>query len=143
MSEKDVATTRYAEAEAAPHRLLSVGEAAELTGIPADTLRYYERAGLMREPVPRTASGRRVYRPQDIRWVETIAKLRTTDMPISTIRSYTELARRGDETASQRLALLTEHRRSVNTRLASITQALDLIDQKIDHYHRLEKEEKL
>lgn len=143
MSETDVATIRHAEADSASHLRLSVAEAAALTGIPADTLRYYERAGLMREPVPRTASGRRIYRPQDIRWVETIAKLRTTDMPISAIRSYTELARRGDETAGQRLALLTEHRRTVKTRLAAITQALDLIDQKIDHYHRLAKEEKL
>lgn len=98
---------------------------AERAGVTPDTLRYYERAGLMRDPVPRDEAGRRAYGPRDVRWVLFIAKLRTSGMPIGMIRRYAELARDGDATASARLALLREHRRDVHAHLGVPTGHVD------------------
>ncbi len=116
---------------------LLIGELAAETGLSPDTLRYYERAGLMRDPVPRNGSGQRIYRAGDARWVEFITKLRSSGMPIGMIRRYTELARAGESSASDRLALLEEHRRGMRRRLDDLQQALDVIDHKIALYRRM------
>lgn len=89
-----------------PERDLTIGEVSAVAGVSADALRYYERAGLMRDPVPRDESGRRSYGIRDLRWVVFIARLRCSGMPIGMIRRYAELARRGGETALDRLTLL-------------------------------------
>lgn len=116
---------------------LSVAAMAKKAGVTPDTLRYYERAGLMRDPVPRDEAGRRAYGPRDVRWVLFIAKLRTSEMPIGMIRRYAELARDGDATASARLALLREHRHDVHAHLGRLGQALQVIDHKIILYQRM------
>lgn len=116
---------------------LLIGELAAETGLSPDTLRYYERAGLMRDPVPRNGSGQRIYRAGDARWVEFITKLRSSGMPIGMIRRYTELARAGESSAPDRLALLEEHRRGMRRRLDDLQQALDVIDHKIALYRRM------
>lgn len=116
---------------------LSIGALATATGLSADTLRYYDRTGLMRDPVGRDAAGRRAYGPRDVRWVAFVAKLRASGMGIEMIRRYVELARSGDATALDRLALLREHRRQVVARLDEQRRALDVIDRKIELYQRM------
>ena len=61
---------------------LTIAEAAEQTGLSAHTLRYYERDGLMRTPMRRSASGHRAYDEEDLRWISLIAKLRATGMAV-------------------------------------------------------------
>ena len=116
---------------------LLIGELAEAVGLSPDALRYYERAGLMRDPVPRNGSGQRIYRAADARWVEFITKLRSSGMPIGMIRRYAELARAGEDSAPDRLALLQEHRRDVRQRLGELQHALDVIDHKIALYRQM------
>ena len=72
---------------------LSIAEAADLTGLTADTLRYYERDGLMLRSVPRAPSGHRQYADDDIHWIQLITKLRSTGMPIRDVRRYADLVR--------------------------------------------------
>ena len=117
-----------------PERDLTIGEVSAVAGVSADALRYYERAGLMRDPVPRDESGRRSYGIRDLRWVVFIARLRCSGMPIGMIRRYAELARRGGETALDRLTLLQEHRRNVRAQLDELARAMDVIDHKISLY---------
>jgi DNA-binding transcriptional MerR regulator len=107
---------------------LSISEVAAETGLTTSTLRYYEQEGLLRDTVDRSGSRHRRYAVSDVRWVGFITKLRATGMPIRDIRRYTELARAGDDTTGERLALLVEHRARVLAQLAEVQSSLDAID---------------
>jgi len=113
---------------------LSIAQVAEATGLSTHALRYYERAGLMLEPVDRASSSHRRYSPGDVNWVEFLTKLRSTGMPIATVREYTDLVRRGDATTEDRLELLGRHRIAVLAQLDEITRSLAAIDKKIALY---------
>ena len=112
---------------------LSIGEAAEVSGVSAHTLRYYERAGLMRA-VGREGNGHRLYSEDDLGWIEVLTKLRRTGMPIRRMRQYAELVFAGAGTAAERLALLEAHRDAVRRELADLQQNLEFIEYKVEHY---------
>ena len=118
------------------HDGLSIADAAAATGVSVHTLRYYERAGLMFAPIDRASSSHRRYSEADLAWVQFLTRLRWTGMPIATIRRYTELARRGEESIADRRELLREHRERVLDRLAEMTASLKAIDHKIDIYDK-------
>ena len=113
---------------------LTIAEAAAETGLTPDTLRYYERGGLMLRPIPRGGSGHRRYGETDLTWVRLITKLRSTGMPIRDVRRYTELCRAGDGNEAERLDLLRAHRQVVLARLAEVQDHLGAIDYKIGLY---------
>ena len=113
--------------------MLTISDAARVSGVSAHTLRYYERAGLL-EPVNRGASGHRRYAEEDLTRIQFLTKLRSTGMPIRQIREYADLMRRGDDTHEARLALLEAHRDAVRASLAETERNLELIDYKIDFY---------
>ncbi|WP_165368104.1 MerR family transcriptional regulator [Phytoactinopolyspora endophytica] len=111
---------------------LSISAVAELTGVSAHALRYYERIGLL--SVKRDHAGRRLYAPQDVQRVVFITRLRHTDMPIRDIQRYFTLVQAGPATESERLELLVRHRESVQAQLANLHTALEAIDFKIAVY---------
>jgi DNA-binding transcriptional MerR regulator len=113
---------------------LSIAEAADSTGLTADTLRYYERDGLMLRSVPRATSGHRKYAEADISWIRLITKLRSTGMPIRDVRRYADLVRAGEGNEAERLELLRAHRQVVLSRLAEVQDHLGAIDYKIGLY---------
>jgi DNA-binding transcriptional MerR regulator len=113
---------------------LSISDAAELTGLSAHTLRYYERAGLMLDAVGRAPSSHRRYTEDDIRWVTLLTRLRATGMPIRRIREYAALVRAGDGNEARRLALLEAHRDAVLEQLDAMRRNLEAIEYKIDIY---------
>jgi DNA-binding transcriptional MerR regulator len=114
--------------------VLSSSEAAEATGLSVHTLRYYERAGLMLDPVGRAPSAHRRYSESEIRWVTMLSRMCATGMPIRRIREYVELARAGVGNEEQRLALLEDHRDAVLAQLDAIRRNLEAIDHKIEVY---------
>ena len=119
---------------------LAIADAAELTGLTADTLRYYERGGLMLRPVPRGSSGHLRYGERDLAWIQLITKLRSTGMPIRDVRRYADLVRSGHGNEVERLELLRAHRQVVLARLAEVQDHLGAIDYKIGLYEdRLER----
>jgi DNA-binding transcriptional MerR regulator len=113
---------------------LSISEVAGATGLSTHTLRYYERAGLMLEPVDRASSTHRRYSESDVNWVLFLTKLRATAMPIAQVRNYVDLVRAGEATTAARLELLLRHRITVLAQLDDITRSLAAIDHKIDIY---------
>jgi DNA-binding transcriptional MerR regulator len=113
---------------------LSISDAAHATGLSAHTLRYYERAGLMLDPVERAPSSHRRYTEAEIRWVTLLTKLRATGMPIRRIREYAELVRAGDGNERERLALLEAHREAVVEQLDAMRRNLEAIEYKIEMY---------
>jgi DNA-binding transcriptional MerR regulator len=116
------------------HTGLTIAEAADQTGLTPDTLRYYEKGGLMLRDVPRGPAGHRRYEDDDLRWIRLITKLRSTGMPIRDVRRYADLVRAGDGNEEERLDLLRAHRQVVLTRLAEVQEHLGAIDYKIGLY---------
>jgi DNA-binding transcriptional MerR regulator len=113
---------------------LSIADAAAGAGVSVHTLRYYERAGLIVNTVERNRAGRRRYHQADLDWITICTKLRSTGMPIRSIRRYAELVAAGPGNEQERLALMESHRAYVEAKLADLEENLKLIDYKIDVY---------
>jgi DNA-binding transcriptional MerR regulator len=113
---------------------VSISEAARLTGTSVHTLRYYDRVGLMLDPIGRAASSHRRYSAADIGWVTLLMRLRATGMSIGTVREYGALVRAGDGNEAERLRLLEAHRDAVRHRLAETELHLAAVDEKIAIY---------
>src|SRR4051794_40937434 len=96
---------------------LTISDAAAETGLTTHTLRYYERAGLMLDPVDRAPSSHRRYSSTDLKWIRFLTKLRATGMSIQQMRDYTDLVKHGSATESERLEMLEAHRSLVKARL--------------------------
>jgi DNA-binding transcriptional MerR regulator len=112
----------------------SIAEAADATDLTPDTLRYYERDGLMLRPVGRSATGHRRYTEADLTWIRLLNCLRGTGMPIRDVRRYAELVRAGDGNEQARLDHLRAHRAVVLAQLAEVQEHLGAIDRKIGIY---------
>jgi DNA-binding transcriptional MerR regulator len=113
--------------------VFSPSEAAEQSGFSLDTLRYYERIGLL-DDIDRAPSGRRRFRDDDLEWLGVLRCLRETGMPIAQMRRYAELTRRVEATMAERLSLLTEHDKQVQERIALLQAQHNHLREKIDWY---------
>jgi len=118
----------------APVRL-SIGQFAARCGLSADTLRYYEKIGLLRH-VARDASGFRVYGPRDLQWIGFILRLKDTGMALDDIIRYAELRECGDTTLAARQALLEQHAARLHERIQRDHQHLDALQAKIALYRQ-------
>jgi DNA-binding transcriptional MerR regulator len=114
----------------------TIREAAGKTGLSQDTVRYYERIGLV-PPVGRDRSGYRRYTEDDLEWLVFVTRLRATGMPIADIATFVELAMRGEATVPQRLALLEAHQRAVEAHWREVRGHLSLIQTKIARYRQV------
>ncbi|MFI6522196.1 MerR family transcriptional regulator [Spirillospora sp. NPDC050679] len=112
---------------------LTIGEVAARTGLSVHTLRFYEREGVLANPVRRGPGGRRLYLEEDVHWLNLCVVLRASGMPLPEIRRYTELARR-EGTEPARLALLRAHRETVLAQIDELHRCLDLINHKVAVY---------
>ena len=77
--------------------MYTVGEMAKLLGVPASTLRYYDKEGLL-PFVERSPGGMRMFQEKDYEWLQVIGCLKKTGMPLKNIRTYIDMAMQGDET---------------------------------------------
>ncbi len=118
----------------APVRL-SIQQFAQRTGLSADTLRYYEKIGLLRH-VARDASGFRVYGPRDLEWVGFILRLKDTGMALDDIIRYADLRERGESTLAARQALLEAHAAKLQARLERDREHLTALQAKIARYRQ-------
>jgi len=114
---------------------LSIGQFAARTGLSADTLRYYEKIGLLRH-VARDANGFRVYGPRDLEWVSFVLRLKDTGMPLEDITRYADLREQGETTLAARQALLEAHAARLQARLQRDQEHLDALQAKIELYRR-------
>ena len=112
------------------------GQVVEKTGFSLDTLRYYEKIGLL-EDVPRTSGGRRQYRDDDVGWLEMLRCLRDTGMPIARMLEFAELSRE-EESIPERIALLEEHDREVEERIDMLLRQRAHIRGKIRYYRSID-----
>ena len=123
---------------------MTIAEVAQKCGLTPDTLRYYERVGLV-PTVKRSAGGIRNYSENDCRWVEYIRCMRSAGVSIETLAEYVKLFQQGSATAAARKQLLLEQRRQIVSRIDELNSALNRLDWKLDGYEErmLKCEEKL
>ena len=110
-----------------------IAEVSKAYGLSADTLRYYERIGLIPH-VPRNSGGIRVYDEESRRWVEFVKCMRSAGIAIETLIEYVGLCRQGEHTAEARRDLLIEERRKLAERIAEMQETLARLDGKIEGY---------
>lgn len=113
--------------------MVTIKEAAELTGITVDNLRYYERIGLIPK-VPRTKSGIRDYDESSLSWINFAMYFKKGGMPLESIREYIQLALEGEETKPARKEILIEAKEMLENKMAEIQESLDVINYKLDTY---------
>lgn len=114
-------------------RGLTVAQMSEATGVTAHTLRYYERAELIR-PVARSSGNQRRYSAGDVEWVRFLLRLRATGMPIAQMREYAELRERGPVTTEPRLELLEAHQAGLREQIARLRAHEEALAEKIATY---------
>ena len=112
---------------------MKIAEVSERFGISSDTLRYYERIGLIR-PVHRNESGIRDYNELDLRRVDFIKCMRSAGLPIEVLIEYVELVQQGDKTIETRKEILREQRELLAARMQEMQKTLAVLDHKIDVY---------
>ena len=123
---------------------MKIMEVSEHYGISSDTLRYYERIGLI-PPVHRKESGIRDYNELDLRRVEFIKCMRSAGLPIEVLIEYVGLVQQGDKTIEARKEILKEQREQLASRMKEMQKTLDLLDYKISVYENavLKKEKEI
>jgi len=123
---------------------MKIKEVSERYAISADTLRYYERIGLIL-PVNRNKSGIRDYNEIDVKRVEFIKCMRSAGLPIEVLTTYVGLVQQGDQTIEARKEILKEQREQLVAKMQEMQKTLDLLDYKIEVYENavLKKEKEL
>ena len=114
---------------------MTIAEVSRKYDISADTLRYYERIGLI-PPVPRTRGGLRDYGEESCGWIQLMKCMRAAGVQIEALIEYVDLFQQGDATLDARKALLVEQRDQLVPRMAEMQASLDLLNQKIDRYEQ-------
>lgn len=115
---------------------MTIAEVARKYDLTADTLRYYERVGLIPR-VNRTGGGIRDYGEDDCRWIEFIKCMRGAGLPIDTLIEYVNLFQKGDSTVEKREALLIEQRDILENRIKEMQKTLKRLNEKIRRYEEL------
>lgn len=111
----------------------TVGEMAKLLDVPASTLRYYDKEGLL-PFVARSSGGVRIFQDSDLEWLRVIGCMKKAGMSLKDIRRYIELAMRGDDTIDARLELFHHQREVLCQQMDELQHTLDMIDYKCWFY---------
>lgn len=117
---------------------MTIKEVSEKYGISSDTLRYYERVGVL-PPITRTSGGIRDFGEEDLAWIELVLCMRSAGLPIEAIIEYVKLFQLGDSTFSARLELLSEQRRKLLEQREKIDITIDRLNYKIAKYEKAVK----
>ena len=119
---------------------LTIQQVAQQTGLSIDTLRYYERIGLL-EPVGRAQNGHRRYTQHDLAWIDLLMRLRDTGMPRAQMVRFAELRRQGSATLTERRLMLEQHQHSLQQHMQELEQHMATLQHKIARLKELEAQQ--
>ena len=114
---------------------MTIAEVSKKYDLSPDTLRYYERIGLI-PPVPRNKSGIRNYDEDSCRWIELMKCMRKAGVQIEALIEYVDLFQKGDATADARKNILIEQRNQLMDRMEDMQQSLNRLNEKIERYEQ-------
>lgn len=118
---------------------MKISNLAAQTGLSVDTLRFYEKIGLI-DPPPRDGAGHRDYPPQVLDWIRFLGQLNATGMKQADRIRYARLRAEGSATISQRRNMLEQHRDVIKAQLENLRETAVLMDRKVEIYRKLEQE---
>ena len=116
----------------------SIGEMAKLLDIPASTLRYYDKQGLL-PFVERSKSGIRMFQEKDYEWLKLIECLKKSGLTLSEIKNYIFMAIRGDETIEDRLQLFLNQKEVITQKITELQETLKVVEYKCWYYETAKK----
>ncbi|MCI8853529.1 MAG: MerR family transcriptional regulator [Lachnospiraceae bacterium] len=119
--------------------LYTVGEIAKVLGVPASTLRYYDKEGLL-PFVERSSGGIRMFSQKDYEWLKVIECLKQSGLSIREIRNFIHMAMEGDSSLSGRLELFQTRRDAVKKQLEDMQETLALLEYKCWYYEQAMKD---
>ena len=111
----------------------TVGEIARLLDVPASTLRYYDKEGLL-PFVERSSGGIRMFRESDFEWLRIINCMKKAGMSIKDIRQYIEMALQGDDTIDLRLQMFRHQREVLLEQMREMQHTLEMVEYKCWYY---------
>ena len=115
-----------------------IGKVSEITGLSKDTLRYYEKIGLIKQ-LEKDNSGRKKYSERDIEWIEFLKKLKTTKMPLKEMGQYADLRYTGDETSAERKKMLEDQLLQIEIEIEKLIDTKQVLIEKIKNYEKMIK----
>ena len=115
---------------------MKIGRLAELTGLSIDTLRYYEKLGLIDPPF--RSGGQRLYDPDAVRWIDFLKALKAPGMSLGDMKRYALMRAKGNSTAANRRVMLENQHALVLARIAELNACATLLEYKIANYHDIE-----
>ena len=107
--------------------IYTVGEMAQKLGVPASTLRYYDKEGLL-PFVERSSGGIRMFRESDFEWLQVIRCMKKAGMPIKDIRQYIELALQGDNTIDTRLEMFRHQQEVLKQQMEELQHTMQMVE---------------
>lgn len=114
-------------------KYMTISEVSEKYGLSRDTLRYYERVGII-PPVHRTSGGLRDYTEEDCKWVELVKCMRSAGLSVEVLKEYVNLTQQGSQTFLKRRELLVQQREQLVAQMQVIQETIDRLDYKIAFY---------
>lgn len=121
---------------------MTIGEVSKKLGISVDTLRYYEKIGLI-NPIARNKSGIRDYAETDLKQIEFVKCMRSANLPIEALTKYMTLFKEGDKTISERREILVHQREQILKQIKEWQEVEKRLDKKIKLYDEKLLEKKL
>lgn len=117
---------------------ITIQEVAETYALSKDTLRYYEKEGLI-GPIEKNKSGIREYTEEDLARIEFVKCMRSAGLSIAVLKEYIKLYDEGDHTKSDRIKLLEHERVALKEKIECMQQAYEKLEYKIDYYKKEDK----
>ncbi len=121
---------------------MTIKEVSKMYNLSPDTLRFYEKKGLI-GPVKKTSGGIRDYEEDDLKRIEFIKCMRSAEIPVIVLKEYVDLFSAGDETIKERRKLLEEQKHILEDKIAKMQEAYEKLNKKIDMYYSGELEKYL
>ena len=121
---------------------MTIKEVSKMYNLSPDTLRFYEKKGLI-GPVKKTSGGIRDYEEEDLKRIEFIKCRRSAEIPVIVLKEYVDLFSAGDETIKERRKLLEEQKHILEEKIAKMQEAYEKLNKKIDMYYSGELEKYL
>lgn len=121
--------------------MITIKKAAERVALPASTIRYYDDEGLL-PFVERNDSGYRLFKEEDLFWLELVGCMRETGMPIETLRHVAHLHMEGEKTLQERVRIFKEHQEKLQKQKKNIDDALEKLNIKMEILQESEMDKK-
>jgi len=119
-----------------PEIINSIRLASELTGLTEDTIRYYEKIGLL-PYAERKTNGHRVYNREQIQGIIFLTRLKATGMTLAEMKYYRELSKQGNTTIVARTSILEKHKQKIHSEISRLYETQKIIEYKIKHYSEI------